>query len=92
MKFLTTIILGAILLGSPAMGAGIASAAQQYQAAARTMTRDEVYRELGRPQTTDAKGVQHWWIDDTQGECTELAVTFDPAGHVTNLEYQCLLN
>jgi len=86
MKNTLQIILLSLLVGcASAPSPQVREAAQKYQAVSRSMSRDEVYRLLGPPQSTLQDGRQQWRVSEG-GNVAELLLRFSPDGKIAEME------
>lgn len=76
-----------VLTGSCASSpsSDVLSAADNYRAIHREMTRDSVYRQLGEPQTKMPGGFEKWHVSDGR-HTSELLLRFSPGGEILEIE------
>ena len=84
------IMLGAVLLSllvgcTSTPSPQVRQATHQFQTVNRSMSRDDVYRLLGQPQSTLADGRQQWRVSDRQ-QTAVLLLRFGPDGKITEIE------
>ncbi len=86
MKFLLQMLLLIFLLAcASSPSPRIRQAVERYQAVHRWMTREEVYRTLGQPQSTLADGREQWRVADGR-QSAELLLRFGADGKITEME------
>ena len=78
---LLTLLVGCASTPSPE----VRQAAQRYQAVSRWMSRDEVYRILGQPQSRLSDGREQWRVSGNR-HSAELLLRFGADGNITEME------
>jgi hypothetical protein len=86
MKMILQMMLLALLVGCASTPSPkVRQAAQTYQVVNRSMSREEVYRTLGLPQSRLADGREQWRVSDGR-QSAELLLRFGVDGKITEME------